>query len=152
WYVRDAQGNVMATYTANGQEEELANLNLKLSERHLYGSNRLGILTEEIDVDNNNEGPAEVEEIKLISYYRGYRQYELSNHLGNVLATVSDKKFAIDNNDDEEIDYFEPEIITASDYYPFGMLMPARGGSLINGQWQESGPEILANLSVDDRT
>src|SRR5690606_6346669 len=32
------------------------------------------------------------------------------------------------------------------------MLMPGRGGSLINGQWQDSGPEILANLSVDDRT
>src|SRR5690606_25326076 len=78
-------------------------------------------------------------------------QYELSNHLGNVLATVSDKKSGIDNNSDEEIDYFEPEIITASDYYPFGMLMPGRGGSLINGQWQESGPAVLANLVVDDR-
>src|SRR5690606_27671712 len=32
------------------------------------------------------------------------------------------------------------------------MLMPGRGGSLINGEWQESGPAILANLSVDDRT
>src|SRR5690606_15370078 len=94
----------------------------------------------------------DVEEITLISYFRGYRQYELSNHLGNVLATVSDKKFAIDNNEDEEIDYFEPEIITASDYYPFGMLMPGRGGSLINGEWQESGPTVLAHLSVDDRT
>src|SRR5690606_24415813 len=46
---------------------------------------------------------------------------------------------------------FEPEIITASDYYPFGMLMPGRGGSLINGQWQESGPAVLANLVVSSR-
>src|SRR5690606_14185867 len=58
----------------------------------------------------------------------------------------------IDSNSDEEIDYFEPEIITASDYYPFGMLMPGRGGSLINGQWQDSGPAILAALFVSSRT
>ena len=30
--------------------------------------------------------------------------------------------------------------------------MPGRGGSLINGQWQDSGPAILTNFSVDDRT
>ena len=100
WYERDAQGNVMATYTAKGNVTELSDLELHLSERHLYGSSRLGILTKTVDVDNNNTGPAEVDETEIISYARGYRQYELSNHLGNVLATVSDKKFGIDNNDD----------------------------------------------------
>lgn len=42
WYVRDASGNVMATYssTASGYSYPY---NLAVSERHLYGSSRLGI-------------------------------------------------------------------------------------------------------------
>ena len=39
----------------------------------------------------------------------------------------------------------------AGDYYPFGMLMPGRSGSLINGEWTEGGNAVLANLTVDDR-
>lgn len=51
WYVRDAQGNVMATYKQN-------NTDLKLKEQHLYGSDRLGLnqiekTTADI-ADNNN--------------------------------------------------------------------------------------------------
>jgi RHS repeat-associated protein len=46
----------------------------------------------------------------------GEKSYELSNHLGNVLAVVSDKKKA-DGTADVKAVY---------DYYPFGMQMPSR--------------------------
>jgi len=44
----------------------------------------------------------------------GYRNYELSNHLGNVLAVISDK---------------DAEIVSANDYYPFGMTIESRSFS-----------------------
>ena len=150
WYVRDAQGNVMATYTATGPT--LDTTQLTLTERHIYGSSRLGIYSQTVDVDNNNEGPQDMTNLGAVTYHRGYRQYELSNHLGNVLATVSDKKTGVDSTTDAIIDYFEADIVTASDYYPFGMLMPGRNGSLIHGEWTEGGNVVLANLTVDDRS
>jgi RHS repeat-associated protein len=62
------------------------------------------------------------------SFYRelGKKQYELSNHLGNVLTVITDKKIPIDDNTDQTVDYFVVEILTASDYSPFGAIMPGR--------------------------
>lgn len=56
----------------------------------------------------------------------GQKQYELTNHLGNVQATVSDKRYEKDANHDTRRDAFKAGIQTAYDYYPFGMLMPGR--------------------------
>ncbi len=55
---------------------------------------------------------------------RGKAQYELSNHLGNVLATVSDRK--VPHITGGQVDYYEAQVISAQDYYPFGMLQPGR--------------------------
>ena len=56
----------------------------------------------------------------------GDRYYELSNHLGNVLTVVSDRTYGVDNNSDGKIDYYNADIISTNDYYPFGMQMPGR--------------------------
>ncbi len=56
----------------------------------------------------------------------GNTAYELTNHLGNVLATVSDKKIAEDIGSDGTIDYFSAMVTSANLYYPFGMTMPGR--------------------------
>ena len=56
----------------------------------------------------------------------GQKQYELTNHLGNVMATVSDKHHPRDDNSDGFRDRFHSEIQAAYDYYPYGMLMPDR--------------------------
>jgi RHS repeat-associated protein len=39
-----------------------------------------------------------------------------------VLATISDKKFGVTSGGSSLIDHFEPDIVTAQDYYPFGMI------------------------------
>ena len=52
------------------------------------------------------------------------RQYELSNHLGNVLATFTGRKLGVEENG--ELAYYNPEVITANDYYPFGQTMEGR--------------------------
>jgi hypothetical protein len=58
--------------------------------------------------------------------YIGKRQYELSNHLGNVLTVVSDRKFARDIDQNDEVDYFEPDILLTYDYSPFGVILKER--------------------------
>ncbi len=60
-------------------------------------------------------------------YYEGQKRYELANHLGNVLVTVSDKKLPVDTTTILNIaQYYEPEIINSEDFYPFGMQEPGR--------------------------
>jgi RHS repeat-associated protein len=63
------------------------------------------------------------------SFYResGKRQYELSNHLGNVLTVITDKKQAVESTTTTgTVDYFVVEILSASDYSPFGVLLQNR--------------------------
>ncbi|GAA4843336.1 RHS repeat-associated core domain-containing protein [Algivirga pacifica] len=92
-YVRDASGNVMAIY----QDDDLKEL-------PLYGSSRLGIYR-----------PDSTTNVLKV----GEKYYELSNHLGNVLATVTDKKTY-------NGEMFEAEVASLSDYYPFGQQIQAR--------------------------
>ena len=49
----------------------------------------------------------------------GSRNYELTNHLGNVLAVISDKKILLDS-------VFQADVVSANDYYPFGMTIESR--------------------------
>jgi hypothetical protein len=62
----------------------------------------------------------------LTNLRAGSRIYELTNHLGNVLATVPDMVNAIDTTNDADADYNEAYIQSAQDYYPFGMIQPGR--------------------------
>ncbi len=61
-----------------------------------------------------------------ISYIRGQKVYELTDHRGNVMATISDKKKGVDENGDGVVEYYNADVVNASDYYPFGALMPGR--------------------------
>lgn len=59
----------------------------------------------------------------------GDKRYELSNHLGNVLVVVSDKKipmFNTENLPSSGLKTFNADVLSYSDYYPFGMLVPNR--------------------------
>lgn len=48
---------------------------------------------------------------------RGRKTYELINHLGNVLSTVSDRRIAV-SVDGVTIDHYEGDITSATDYAP----------------------------------
>ncbi|WP_179091330.1 RHS repeat domain-containing protein [[Flexibacter] sp. ATCC 35208] len=60
-----------------------------------------------------------------INFSRGEKFFELSNHLGNVLSTVSDRRVGI-STDGTLVDHYEPTMSSSQEYYPFGMLMPGR--------------------------
>lgn len=120
FYVRDAKGKVLAVYSNQG-----AGSNLNWSEQHLYGSSRLGMwnlgtavpATPPV-VQNNNP----INDSLLL----GSRMYELSNHLGNVLVTISDKKIGMKLASSMGVEFYTAETLSQQDYYPFGMLMPGR--------------------------
>ena len=77
YYIHDATGNTMATYNVASDAPTLA-----LQEQSIYGSSSLGLLT-----------------------LQG-KQYELTDHLGNVRTVINE------NN----------TVASATDYYPFGMV------------------------------
>lgn len=115
FYVRDGQGMLLGLYsTVSG--------GINWQEQYLYGQSRLGVWTPEL-------GMSAVPQADQDSIRWGKRLYELSNHLGNVLSTLSDKKAGI-SSDNVSVDYYKAEVISQNDYYPFGMLQPERKYSL----------------------
>ena len=153
YYVRDASGKIMATYETG---------EVTTTSYPVYGSTRLGSwvassITNEVQ--------------RRIPYNK---QYELSNHLGNVLATVPGIKLGVDLNSDNVAEYYTSIALTGQDYYPFGMIMPVRSfgvgdyrfgfnGKEKDNEWNSGGatydygfriydPRIGKFLSVDPLT
>jgi RHS repeat-associated protein len=73
-------------------------------EQDWYGSSRLGMAKPEREVTGFFWASA------AYTLVAGAKSYELSNHLGNVMAVISDRG----------------ELQSATDYFPFGMAMPGR--------------------------
>jgi RHS repeat-associated protein len=63
------------------------------------------------------------------SFSRGHKQYELCNHLGNVLVTIQDRKWGFQNNTGNYADYYLAYIQTTTDYYAFGSTITERSAS-----------------------
>ncbi len=73
WYVRDAQGNVMAVYQVN-EVTGASQGTLRLTEHHMYGSSRLGIIRRDMDVDQPRLAGEEMEHLGngyLVNFTRG---------------------------------------------------------------------------------
>ena len=131
WYVRDAQGNIMSVYTSGDQTVNSGDLSR--TEIDLYGSSRLGTITDSADVAKapvyTRVGMGLPDSGNVLTFMRGYKLFELSNHLGNVLATISDKKYGV-SLDGSLVDHYIPAVVSANDYYPFGSQMPGRDTTL----------------------
>ncbi|PCJ64359.1 MAG: hypothetical protein COA58_13475 [Bacteroidetes bacterium] len=115
----------------------------RLNEQHIYGTSRLGIVERNLLLARQ---PLNVSEVNYISsagdssvlytyqsdyktFYRGEKRYELSNHLGNVLAVITDRRIQTCLAGD--IIYYSAQVVSVSDYYPFGMQIKER-------QWKNS--------------
>jgi RHS repeat-associated protein len=115
----------------------------KLTELDIYGSSRLGLTDPDKRIttktytalvnpfsmrfDNNIvTGTDNPGADTLHTRTRGKRQYELANHLGNVLSVVTDRKLPVRDTTSWCLQYFKPDIRSAADYYPFGSQMPDR--------------------------
>ena len=148
YYTYDATGNVISTYeriselpTGVGHEYILDQLSL--GEQMIYGSARIGVKKKSGDRimanrEYNTPDPDPFFYLSLstplVEYPEnfdkeakqvGQKYYELSNHLSNVLAVITDRKLANTTSDG-----YEADVVSYSDYYPFGMTMPGRNESV----------------------
>jgi RHS repeat-associated protein len=154
WYVRDASGNVMSVYAIAGDS-------VRQTEVHIYGSSRLGM----VKLNRNPDAALQPGEVlvsvpllgqarKMIGE-RGRRVYELTNHLGNVLVTLSDKHWGVaDASNSSLIDHWVSDVLSAEDYYPFGMGMPGRKvneGYRYGFNGKEQDPEVNENYDFGAR-
>ena len=119
YYVRDAQGNVMATYEEHGDQLDIPQL--YLGEQHLYGSSRLGLVNNNIKLTPTTP----VLNTTLLSKVLGNKSFEFGNHLSNVILVVSDRKIGAWTSG-ITLDHFSSEIRTANDYYCFGFEIKGR--------------------------
>lgn len=110
YYFRDAQGNILDVVQPKVDGEQYT----ESHEYSLYGSSRLGTMTIQ---KNLSSGTGTVPKQRKL----GQRQYELSNHLGNVMTTLTDQKYY-----SASTSQYEPAVTSVTDYYPFGMPMPGR--------------------------
>ena len=133
WYVRDASGNTMAVYSFDNKKNKLF-----VDEQHLYGSSRLGIFNpqREVNIPIATVPVGSLSSGYLSTFTRSRKFFEEANHLGNVLVTLSDRKAGFDLNGDGLIDYYKADVVSAGDYYPFGMQMVGRSYSQANSSYR----------------
>jgi hypothetical protein len=116
-YIRDAQGNIMATY----RYTNTGTASLKLNERPVYGSSRLGSLRTEVELHTlASFDPATANPVQMVDL-----NYELTDHLGNVCAVVTGR--LLDGNGGGTAK--QAELVSAQGYEPGGSLLPGRNYS-----------------------
>ncbi len=102
---------------------------LKSVQRDSYGG-PIGISGSEAEgsVGNSDPGvdpePTEKAVVSAANTHRGRKVYELKNHLGNVLAVVSDVKIGLSTS--SQVFYYVADVVELTDYEPFGMPLAMR--------------------------
>jgi len=135
WYVRDAQNNDLAVYNnSSGQ--------IKWQEQDLYGSSRIGMWKPSVTLTVAGAAAAKWDTI-------GYKNYELDNHLGNVLATISDARIA-NGPDTLPPTNYNPTVTSGQYYYSFGMIEPHREINDQNYRYGFNGKENDNEVKLDD--
>lgn len=127
---------------------------LVLNEWHIYGSSRLGIykanvlMTSKTVTINTGGNSAQgqtsdnstfltdnpILDYNNFSQTRGAKNYELSNHLGNVLVVVSDKKIQVCAT--AVVLSYTADVVTANDYSPFGAPIAGRSYTAPNTSYR----------------
>lgn len=143
YYIRDAQGNILATYRLKHPVSYvgLPKDSLWWDEQDLYGSNRVGIAH---PAKLTWPQPTLMGDTGTLSYFTGWKNYELTNHLGNVLSVISDKKIGVGS---PTITSYKAEVLSATDYYPFGMVESGREFNQENYRFGFGGQEKLDEIS-----
>lgn len=164
WYSYDASGNVMAVYkqTHEFQSGSTYKAKYNVEEYDVYGGGRLGIRHGDAGDKYECNLTASITSGQLdgiswssctapipphgngAEYKRtlGEKQYELSNHLGNVIATVSDKRLAVaDITISTNLAFYSPDVLSHTDYYAFGASKVDRTGAETNYRYGFNGVE-----------
>ena len=135
YYVLDMKGNQLAVYV---KKPEGGDQRIKLKDQYVYVTERLGNIQRDMDVTDPflpmpNATPT-------FERVLGKKQYELTNHLGNVLEVITDKR-NVQRNAGGAVEYYHAQVVSAADYYVFGSLMPGRDANSSNYRFGFNGME-----------
>jgi RHS repeat-associated protein len=146
-------GNIMSTYVNKNAE-------FTWKSSSIYGSSQVAVVeTNMLLVDNSGTPVSSTLTTDKVVFYRGKKRYELSNHLGNVLAVITDRRIQSCAGSDSLsasgwIMYYNAQVVSVSDYYPGGSLMTERSWSATEYKFgfngKESDNEISGNGAVYD--
>ena len=117
YYILDAQGNQIAMYEHLTAAQTVQ---YNLIEKNIFGSARLGTKEEKTNMLTATVSPFKYTRIL------GWKKYEFSNHLGNVLTVFCDVKVPLDNNTDGTVDAYRVCLQNTFDYSPFGAALDGR--------------------------
>ena len=150
YYTYDASGNVMATYnrtysvTAGGWTDMY-----DLKEYDIYGNKRLGLIKDDAPVLATRDFSANINHHEFVDIeydtppsgedifwdtperWLGKKQYEISNHLGNVITVVSDRKIPAALSNSVCVEIFDMESGVPATIYPQYINLAATGGELV---------------------
>jgi hypothetical protein len=126
----------------------LGNVRLVAESFSLYGSSRLGLM-DAAKPRRDSEDPDKY------SRELGAKTYELNDHLGNVMATISDKKLhpqELVPPGDQSYDLsqgFQAEVQSRSDRYPFGLEITERSNAFSSINTTADGSAIVYSGLLD---
>ena len=124
FYARDASGNIMSIYN-------LESNNYRLTERPIFGSSREGLHRPNLELGTQNSASSDFTDYSITrpAYaldnnglrHRtlGQKNYEITDHLGNLRAAILDQRMEIAGE-------HYPVVTSLANYYPFGLQMHGR--------------------------
>src|SRR5690554_6488786 len=116
YYILDAQGNQLSIYE-HSIDSASGSVYYYLTDRNIYGSSRLGVTKDTLNMFN----PSVLQSYGIL----GNRNYELTDHRGNVQTVINDIKYPL-SSDNTSIDSYEVGINSVADYSPFGVELDGR--------------------------
>ncbi len=159
---QDLKGEHLLAYNNNYVSESIS-----ISEWNLFGSSRLGIRSADKTTDViflasrnynwinstvTNEYIAPTASF-IYKKYRllGAKTFELTNHLGNVITTISDRKLMVEDAQNIGfVHHYKPEILSIGEQYAYGMSMPGRSFSVEDYRYGYNGKENQDELLGED--
>src|SRR5690554_4169297 len=116
YYILDAQGNQLSIYE-HSVDSATNTAYYYLTDRNIYGSSRLGVTKDTINMFN----PYTLQSYGVV----GNRNYELTDHRGNVQTVINDIKYPL-SSDNTTVDSYEVGVSSVYDYSPFGVQLDGR--------------------------
>ncbi len=115
YFVHDATGNIIAVYSYTFDDvEELAQF--KLTELDIYGYGKVGVLKPDLEM------LGAIVDTSYFSRTLGKKNYFLSNHLSNIISTISDMKLPVESTITAgEVGSYRSDIIASNDFSLFGV-------------------------------
>ena len=133
YYSYDANGQVMAVYEAT---ISAATNKATVDERHIYGASRIGMLDKKVVLFDQTVVAVTTPDV--FQNTLGDKRFEITNHLGNVNAVITDRKIY---SGPGAASLYEPVTLMKADYYPFGMEMPGRNSNTSEYRFAYNGME-----------